>query len=114
MILIGNKSDLKESRLISTEEGEIIAKENDLLFLETSALTSENINLAFETIFQEIYRDIPKKNLQTTNNNSGKPTGTTIKLQTPSIELNSNDNSLKIPQIKKIPTNTSQYSSCCT
>ena len=37
VILIGNKKDLEDKRQVSYEEGEAFAKENGLMFLETSA-----------------------------------------------------------------------------
>lgn len=42
-MLIGNKADLDSRRQVSTEEGERFAKENGLIFLETSAKTSFNV-----------------------------------------------------------------------
>ena len=41
--LIGNKSDLEHKRAVSTEEGEQFAKENNLIFIETSAKTAANV-----------------------------------------------------------------------
>ena len=46
-MLIGNKADLDSRRQVSTEEGERFAKENGLIFLETSAKTSFNVEQAF-------------------------------------------------------------------
>ena len=42
-MLIGNKCDLENKRQVSTEEGAAFAKENNLLFLETSAKTAANV-----------------------------------------------------------------------
>ncbi|KAK8653269.1 hypothetical protein V6N13_127278 [Hibiscus sabdariffa] len=42
VMVIGNKCDLSHRRAVSKEEGEQFAKENRLLFLETSARTSQN------------------------------------------------------------------------
>ena len=53
IVIIGNKSDLTEQRLISTEEGEELAKslsENASSYIETSALTGNNVKDAFELI----------------------------------------------------------------
>ena len=47
IIIIGNKSDLEEKRQVSTEEGQRFAKEEGLVFLETSAKSSENVEDAF-------------------------------------------------------------------
>lgn len=47
IILVGNKSDMKETAQITREEGEAFANEHGLLFLETSAKTGENVEEAF-------------------------------------------------------------------
>ena len=48
LMLIGNKADLGETkRRVTTEEGERFAKENGLIFLETSAKTAFNVEEAF-------------------------------------------------------------------
>jgi Ras-related protein Rab-2A len=43
IMLIGNKCDLAHRRAVSTEEGEQFAKENGLVFMETSAKTAHNV-----------------------------------------------------------------------
>ena len=43
IMLIGNKSDLAHRRAVSTQEGEQFAKENGLVFMETSAKTAHNV-----------------------------------------------------------------------
>ena len=43
IMLIGNKCDLDARRQVSTEEGERFAKENGLIFMETSAKTAFNV-----------------------------------------------------------------------
>ena len=53
IVIIGNKSDLTEQRLISTEEGEELAKtfsDKGSSYIETSALTGNNVKDAFELI----------------------------------------------------------------
>jgi Ras-related protein Rab-2A len=48
IMLIGNKADLADQkRRVSTEEGERFAKENGLIFMETSAKTALNVEEAF-------------------------------------------------------------------
>jgi len=46
-MLIGNKRDLVERREITYEDANSFAKDHDLLFMETSALTLEGIDCAF-------------------------------------------------------------------
>lgn len=58
IMLIGNKQDLEHRRQVSYEEGEKFAKENGLIFLETSAKTAANVEQAFINTAKEIYRKI--------------------------------------------------------
>jgi len=48
LILIGNKSDLEDQRVISKEKGEQLASENNMLFFETSALNGNGVEEAFQ------------------------------------------------------------------
>eukprot|EP00920_Eleutheroschizon_duboscqi_P014972 GHVT01034579.1.p1 GENE.GHVT01034579.1~~GHVT01034579.1.p1 ORF type:complete len:215 (+),score=17.93 GHVT01034579.1:749-1393(+) len=57
IMLIGNKSDL-ERREVSTEEGAQFAREHELIFLETSAKTAENVEEAFICTARKIYENI--------------------------------------------------------
>lgn len=48
IMLIGNKADLADTkRRVTYEEGERFAKENGLIFMETSAKTAHNVEEAF-------------------------------------------------------------------
>lgn len=55
IILIGNKSDLERSRMVSTAEGEQFAREHGLIFLETSAKTAANVEEVFPTLKKLIW-----------------------------------------------------------
>ena len=54
-VLVGNKSDLEDSRLVSKERGEEKAKDLNCPFLETSALSDININEIFNVLLENIY-----------------------------------------------------------
>jgi hypothetical protein len=45
-MLLGNKVD-KPDRVITKEQGEKLAKQFDVSFMETSAKTGQNVDLAF-------------------------------------------------------------------
>ena len=53
-ILCGNKHDLKDERMVSTKEGEILAAQLNMDYLETSALTGENIDEAFYSLVKKL------------------------------------------------------------
>lgn len=57
-ILVGNKIDLDDKREVTTDEGEKFAEENNLMFIETSAMTAENVEKAFITTAREIINKI--------------------------------------------------------
>jgi len=58
---VGNKSDLRHLRAVPTEEAKQFASENNLSFIETSALDASNVELAFQNILTEIYRIVSSK-----------------------------------------------------
>lgn len=61
VMLVGNKTDLTDSaREVPSDEAKMYADNNGLLFIETSALDSTNVELAFETILTDIFRKVSK------------------------------------------------------
>ena len=66
-ILVGNKTDLEDKRIISKEEGKKLAEENGLKYYEISALTITGLREMFEDIAKEyvqIYEQKAFKNFQ--------------------------------------------------
>lgn len=63
-ILVGNKSDLKDAREVTTAEGKSLAEAQGLFFIETSALDSSNVTVAFQTVVKEIYDILSRKVMQ--------------------------------------------------
>ena len=58
MVLVGNKSDLNEQRKVTFEEGQQMAKNNNMLFYETSAKSGLNVDKVFEDSAKEIHKKI--------------------------------------------------------
>ena len=56
IMLVGNKCDLRHLREVPTDSAKDFAEKNGLFFIETSALDATNVDLAFQTILTEIYR----------------------------------------------------------
>lgn len=81
-MLIGNKSDLKRQRAVSTEEGAAFAKQHDMIFLETSAKTADNVEKAFLQTAKAIYDKIQKNEIIVGNDDStsGVKSGNLLKL----------------------------------
>jgi len=53
-MLIGNKSDLTQKREVTTQQGEQLAREYGMKFLETSARTNMNVQEAFITLATDV------------------------------------------------------------
>jgi len=83
--LVGNKSDLKHLRAVSTAEAQQYSVDNNLSFIETSALDASNVDASFQNILTEIYR-IVSSNILTKNSEIIKPSeGNKIPLD-PSVD----------------------------
>ena len=95
--LIGNKSDLSHLRAVPTDEAKNFASENQLLFTETSALNSENVDQSFRELITAIYQMVSKHQVDmgdsNGNNGSNAPKGPTISLTpTPNEKKKSGSN----------------------
>jgi Ras-related protein Rab-8A len=53
-MLIGNKCDWEENRQVTTEQGQALANELGIPFLEVSAKNNINVDKAFYTLASEI------------------------------------------------------------
>ncbi len=68
IMLVGNKSDLRHLRSVSTEDAQAFCEKEGLSLIETSALESTNVEKAFQLILQDIYHIVSKKVLDTEDN----------------------------------------------
>jgi Ras-related protein Rab-11A/Ras-related protein Rab-11B len=57
IMLVGNKSDLRNRRAVSTEEAMAFAETNRLAFIETSALDASGVDDAFRQILTGWFAD---------------------------------------------------------
>lgn len=65
IMLVGNKSDLRHKRAVTTEHAMAFAESNNLAFIETSALDATGVDEAFRQILTEIYRLMSRKAMAT-------------------------------------------------
>jgi len=61
VMLVGNKSDLRHLRAVTTDQAKEFAEKKGLSFIETSALESTNVELAFTNILTQIYHTIVRR-----------------------------------------------------
>lgn len=54
MILVGNKSDMTDRRVVSTEQGQALADELGIPFLEASAKNNENVEESFFSLSRRV------------------------------------------------------------
>ena len=73
-ILVGNKCDMLDEKVVSTEEGEKLAKEFNMSFFETSAKNDVNVEQSFQSIAMSV-----KKRLEA-DGASGPTGGNAMKL----------------------------------
>jgi Ras-related protein Rab-2A len=71
LILIGNKIDLEDKRVNSKEKGEELARENKMLFFETSALNGNGVEEAFKKSIEAVDQKIRSGYYDLSNNNQG-------------------------------------------
>ena len=64
ILLIGNKSDLEDKREVFKEQGEEKAKSFGCAFLETSALSGDNVEQAFELMISDIIKKYGNETLE--------------------------------------------------
>ena len=68
-VLIGNKSDLEDKRVVSYNQGKEFADTYGLKFIETSAKKNLNVNEAFETLGRELMNATSDKKIVKQNQN---------------------------------------------
>ncbi|XP_069472080.1 ras-related protein Rab-17 [Ambystoma mexicanum] len=62
--LIGNKTDLSAERQVTSQEAQIFAEDNSVLFMETSAKDNYNVSEAFLAVAEELLQHEQHKEVQ--------------------------------------------------
>ena len=92
LVLVGNKKDLGDKRQVGSEEAGKFARDNRMLFIETSAKTAENVREIFVEAANMVNRKIGNGDIDPRNEIYGVKTGTFY---------NASPNVLKTRQVKK-------------
>jgi len=71
IMLIGNKKDLDAQRDVTYEEAAAFAKENGLIFIESSAKTGENVEEAFLKTAKLIFQSVQEGHVDLTVDGGG-------------------------------------------
>lgn len=67
MVVVGNKIDLCDQRVVKFDEGKAYAQENDAIFFETSAKDGQQIEKLFNEIAKTLLKACPVNNPQVEN-----------------------------------------------
>ncbi|CAI8615751.1 unnamed protein product [Vicia faba] len=103
IMLIGNKGDLVDQRVVQTEDAVEFAEDQGLFFSETSAFSGENVNSAFLKLLQEINKVVSKKSLECSNGIKGNGNLDGAALKGEKIDIISGSD-LEISEMKKLPS----------
>ncbi|GIQ87110.1 Ran GTPase [Kipferlia bialata] len=80
VLLVGNKTDLRHLRVVSTDEGRRFAERRHINFIETSARDGSHVDEAFRLILTDIKRQIDRQPAEDEGNEVYKPSGTDVDL----------------------------------
>ena len=90
-VLVGNKRDKNEEREVQFNEGENLAKENGMMFYETSALTGEGIEKLFNETTAIIADRISQNEYDLSSDSCGIKIGINLNAST---NMNTNSNNI--------------------
>ena len=80
-LLVGNKKDLINDRVVTEQKGIDKAKELNMNLFEASALEKDNVNEAFNFLIKEIYLStLKEKNISSNNDNIIGQNGITLNI----------------------------------
>jgi Ras-related protein Rab-8A len=71
LVLIGNKCDLVNKKVVETSRGQALADEYDIRFFETSAKTDTNVEDAFSSLVEAVVDRMFSSNTQQSSDHNG-------------------------------------------
>ena len=72
VLLLGNKTDLKEERVISPKDGADLAQKNGYIFMESSCKDNYNVTDAFTTLIEMTNNELLKTEIKSSFKLKGK------------------------------------------
>ena len=81
IMLVGNKCDLADERVVLADDARLFAEKNHLSFIETSAKDGTNVEEAFKNILFEIYNLVGKRPMvEESQATSAAPQGASVSI----------------------------------
>jgi Ras-related protein Rab-8A len=71
LVLVGNKSDMTEKRVISTDQGKALADELGIPFIEASAKNNSNVDETFYSLARRVKENMYTESGERTGANNG-------------------------------------------
>ncbi|KAL8141270.1 hypothetical protein V2J09_007291 [Rumex salicifolius] len=78
IMLVGNKADLRHLRSVSLDDAKSYADRENMIFIETSALESTNVEKSFSEVLTGIYHVHTRNSLEVGSDQTVLPKGRTI------------------------------------
>lgn len=94
LVLLGNKSDLEEQRVVPKEECEALAQEFNIPYFETSAKLDINVDEAFSYLVEEIISN--RSSLEKQNNVSHDNTKESLCVSLPDMFIRKKRNKINV------------------
>ncbi|CAD8197055.1 unnamed protein product [Paramecium pentaurelia] len=111
--LVANKIDIDGKRIITTDEVQKIAKENDLAYFETSGKTGQNVDTLFETMAQTILQRIESGEIDTSLEMYGIKVGPGIANVQKQQKSQQDSQNLKLQTGYQPPLKNKKQEGCC-